>query len=513
MKLLGNKKNVYQKIIVTLLGIVFSTLILELGLRLGGFLFTTLQECNNRISFYKKGTYRIMCLGESTTAGQYPHFLEEILNQCNIGIKFSVIDKGIPAINTINILSQLEKNLNTYKPDMVITMMGNNDSAISYYKDIPEANRELFQHCSLYRFIRSIYMHIVHKLKKEDIYGLDKAGSKRRTEPKETPSAAENKFSSSEESFKKAIALNPKNDGAYVELGWLYRMQGKFPEAEELFKKAIALNPKNDKAYVELGWLYRRQGKFPEAEEPFKKAIALNPENDEAYFRLGWLYRLQRKPLEAEEVLKKAIALNPKNDGAYVELGWLYRLQDKFPQAEEVLKKAIALNPKNDNAYVGLGWLYRQQDKFPEAEELFKKAVALNPEDDLACRALGSLYREMNRIELVEEYNKKVSDEYRPLTVDNYRRLKTILDRRAIRLVCVQYPMRSVEPLKQIFEGERRVIFVDNERVFKEAVIQLSYREYFRDMFAGDFGHCTSKGNRLLAENIANVILKEIFGK
>lgn len=40
-----------------------------------------------------------------------------------------------------------------------------------------------------------------------------------------------------------------------------------------------------------------------------------------------------------------------------------------------------------------------------------------------------------------------------------------------------------------------------------------SYKEYFGDMFAGDFGHCTKKGNRLLAENIANVILKEVFGK
>ena len=31
------------------------------------------------------------------------------------------------------------------------------------------------------------------------------------------------------------------------------------------------------------------------------------------------------------------------------------------------------------------------------------------------------------------------------------------------------------------------------------------------DMFGGDFGHCTVKGNRLLAENVARVILKEIF--
>ncbi|MFH1622153.1 MAG: hypothetical protein ABIA97_03435, partial [Candidatus Omnitrophota bacterium] len=68
-----------------------------------------------------------------------------------------------------------------------------------------------------------------------------------------------------------------------------------------------------------------------------------------------------------------------------------------------------------------------------------------------------------------------------------------------------------VEPLKKMFEDQEDVIFVSNERVFKEALKQASYKEYFTDMFAGDFGHCTQKGNRLLAENIANVILRECF--
>jgi len=32
-------------------------------------------------------------------------------------------------------------------------------------------------------------------------------------------------------------------------------------------------------------------------------------------------------------------------------------------------------------------------------------------------------------------------------------------------------------------------------------------------MFGGDFGHCTDKGNKLLANNIAGAVLKEIFGR
>ncbi len=51
------------------------------------------------------------------------------------------------------------------------------------------------------------------------------------------------------------------------------------------------------------------------------------------------------------------------------------------------------------------------------------------------------------------------------------------------------------------------IIFVDNEKLFRKAVRQDGMTVYFRDMFAVEFGHCTEKGNRLLAENIARSIL------
>jgi len=57
------------------------------------------------------------------------------------------------------------------------------------------------------------------------------------------------------------------------------------------------------------------------------------------------------------------------------------------------------------------------------------------------------------------------------------------------------------------------VIFIDNEKNFKEAMDGSRYKEYFWDRFARDLGHCTAKGNRLIAENAANVLMEEYFGK
>jgi tetratricopeptide (TPR) repeat protein len=545
------KTSPYQKIALILFGVFLTVVILEIGLRLGGFVLLSIKEHRNRISISKKGSYRIMCLGESTTAGQYPLFLEEILNQRNIGIKFSVIDKGIIGTSTAAILSMLESDLDTYHPDMVITMMGINDmgphlpyEAVSDSKFI-----NLLRSFRTYKLSRLLWLHIVTKLKDpkqpkpllqrvelQQVYAEDKDASSSEAllkfskaievNPKNERAYIElgmfyqnkSRFSEAEELFKKAIELDPRNDYAYFGLGDSYQNMGRLFEAEELFRKAIELKPKNDWAYLGLGKLYKSKGRFSEAEELFKRAIELNPNNEWAYIGLGISYQRKGRFSEAEVLFKKAIKLNPKDDWAYYEQGKFYLSWGRFLEVEESFKKAIELNPKNEWAYFGLGKFYQNKSRFSEAEESFKKAIELDPKDDRVYGALEVLFKEMDNLGLAREYGKKAkelrSSYYYSITTDNYNKLKAILGKRGIAYVCVQYPMRNLEPLKKIFQGNAEgIIFVDNELLFKNVLKKTSYQEYFCDNFGGDFGHCTEKGNRLLAESIANTILKEVFNK
>ena len=593
------------------MGLILSLVLLEMGLRLGGFVLSSIQAFENSKSGKQKDAYHILCLGESTTVGQYPRFLEQVLNQRNIGVHFKVIDKGKTGINTLFILSRVESYLDEYHPNMVVAMMGINDQYIKYYQDILEYRTWIFQHCRAYRFGRILFMNLSHKLREQDIYDPNRKNLVRKAKPEDLEkkkflkkaiernpendfayaefgrlyreqgelSQAEDsyrkaieinpkngwarvalgdlyqeqgKLSQAEASFKKAIEINLKNDMAYVALGDLYRNHGTSFQSENILKKAIEINPQNNMAYVALGNLYREHGKLSQAEDLFKKAIELDPKNDKAYFALGYLYQDQGNLSREEYSFKKALALNPKNDDIYIELGVLYRLQKnesskaedlykkaieinpqhdraclalgdhyreqgKFSQAEDFISKAIKINPKNSGAYFLLGVLYQEQRKFPETENMFKKTLELNPKSERALVAMALLYEETGKPKLAQESAKKAeqlrSGDQSTVTTYNYQKLKKILDRKGIQLVCVQYPVRNVASLKRIFEKDKGVIFVDNERVFKEAVKQSSYRAYFRDMFGGDFGHCTQRGNKLLAQNIADVVLKEAFNK
>lgn len=95
----------------------------------------------------------------------------------------------------------------------------------------------------------------------------------------------------------------------------------------------------------------------------------------------------------------------------------------------------------------------------------------------------------------------------RSRTVDNYRKLRTVLAGRGIPLVAVQYPGMPLDLLRDIAGKDPSIVFVDNEWAFLEAVKTMPARDVYRDLFGGVFGHMTLYGNRMLAENVANAIL------
>lgn len=490
-KLLIEQRKFWDKRIARLIFELFIFLILlEIGLRIGGFIYLSFQEYLNYLSLKQKGTYRIMCLGECTTAlggkDSYPTQLEKILNERNIGVKFSVINLGIPGTNTTFIVSQLEDNLNRYKPDMVIAMMGINDrkDIVPYEDASPKKNKLFLQKFNTYKLTRLIWLYIKNKTSK---IGICKLREKEGFIAKAKDLMQLDTLKEPEKMSKKPTEITPKNNKeSPPELKAWFWFREEPRKAEESLKKAIELNPKNDILHLILGIFYSVQGNYDKAEEMLKKAIELNPrDNCQIYFTLGMCYRSQGKYDQAEEMFKEAIKINPSYDRAYFELGRRYMNLGEYDKAEGLLKEAIKINPENGNIYSCLALCYGEQGKYKLAKKYFKIAARLR------------------------------SENYNSVTPYNYQSLREIVTQRGVKLVCVQFPMFSIELLKKIFDDREGIIFVDNEKIFKEALknSNYNYEEYFMDSFAGDFGYCTPKSNGILAENIANAILKEYFNK
>src|SRR5438105_15699377 len=97
-----------------------------------------------------------------------------------------------------------------------------------------------------------------------------------------------------------------------------------FDGAENSFKKAIQINPKALNAVLALGAFYQSRGRFPEAEQQFQTAIQTDPHSADPRAALARLYMIENKGDQAEQLLKQARKDFPDNSVGYRMLGDYY---------------------------------------------------------------------------------------------------------------------------------------------------------------------------------------------
>lgn len=133
-----------KQITLLFIGIVFALICLEIMLQTSSFVIKYATEINNKQKITKKvssdiSSIKILCIGESTTFAQYPkqlvYYLDNLTDK-----KFMVIDCGVPGTNIKNIAERIDEQIEYYKPDIVVSMMGINDAIYNnkkIYKKYP----------------------------------------------------------------------------------------------------------------------------------------------------------------------------------------------------------------------------------------------------------------------------------------------------------------------------------------------------------------------------------------
>ena len=113
-----------------------------------------------------------------------------------------------------------------------------------------------------------------------------------------------------------------------------------------------------------------------------------------------------------------------------------------------------------------------------------------------------------NFFEKAEEYRLK------HFNFNTFKIYNTIVDESVnnnIKFMAMQYPMRSINSLKKLLysnKNYKNITFISNEENFKKYLYNIgSYDDLFIDQFAGDFGHCTELGNKMIAENVKKHII------
>ena len=629
------------RLVAAVAGLSLGLVLLEVGLRILGAGYIWLQGRRGdqavRLtqvplqSVRGQGALRVLCVGESTTAlggrYSYPSQLQEVLNQRGGGQKFVVINRGFPMANTSEILMELEQNLDRYKPQLVVAMMGANDRGVL----LPLLNKAGGERSGLYwlktvRLALLLHQEVVKVLRDEGpgagdgpasilsagappeidlsarrwlerdrvmvrlflshVRGLNAPGQEPLRDPiyshdpryvpglqnlldltrddrykafvKKGSSIHVEHFDALEESYNRQgkvklfwqrlqgpLGRHATSVQFYLDLSRLLWGRGKLELNDLLLNKALADGLADERTRLYLGFCLEKQGRHRQAQRMYQQALRLRPRWLVGLLLLGHNHARLGEHQEAFAAFYRALAVNPQNLLARLEYGAYLSQRGRAREALAAFEEALHIDPAEAHALFGLGASHESLKQYAEAEEALATALKLRPncrshqkltafytrrKDRRKLNLLLDRARKLPRksrclVDLIGRYyagqgkrrasvqSYEEASYYAPLTRRSYRALLQSLLQRQIRLVAVQYPGRSVEPLRRLFEPGLGVLFVDNEASFQRAVAREGYSELFVDDCYGDFGHGTARGNRLLARNVAAVILAELTGK
>ena len=119
--------------------------------------------------------------------------------------------------------------------------------------------------------------------------------------------------------FNRMINQNRADDITYYNMGNSYYRMRKYEIAIAQYKKAIEINPLNDKAHNDIGFIYLEKLKeYKKAIESFKKATEVNPKHHKAFNSMGLAYEKLDNSDMAIISFKKSIEANSEYYKPYI---------------------------------------------------------------------------------------------------------------------------------------------------------------------------------------------------
>ena len=164
-------------------------------------------------------------------------------------------------------------------------------------------------------------------------------------------------YDHAEAQFKEIIAKVPSLGPAHASLAYLYRQKKDYGAAEDSYRKAIELQPESSDYYLSLAWVQQAGGNPDKAVETLTGAAAKFDSNPKFVYTSALLYYEWGKGDEAAAAFKKLRTLDPSNVEPLYYLGVLAVQKNQPQEAVPYLEQYVAgsgQNPKNLQTAQGL---------------------------------------------------------------------------------------------------------------------------------------------------------------
>jgi serine/threonine protein kinase/Tfp pilus assembly protein PilF len=188
-------------------------------------------------------------------------------------------------------------------------------------------------------------------------------------------------YPQAEKMFFKALEIAPDYTKAYYHVGNYYQKQGKFDQALKMYQKCIKAGG-DPNVYLDMGWVYLLEGDFEKAAISFKKSIELRYFEFLANYWLGLVFKIQGKGKEAKDYYEHCIELSnkllledPENPYVHSTLGLANTSLGDHQKGTQQGEHAVFLDPENGAILYDLARIYALQNQPDKAIQTLEKAL------------------------------------------------------------------------------------------------------------------------------------------
>lgn len=169
------------------------------------------------------------------------------------------------------------------------------------------------------------------------------------------------------------------------------KVDGSYDQAMEIYKKALEVNPKNPGIYIDMARVSFNAGNINEAKNYINKALEIKPRFVDANFLLSQIQVSEGNISSAIQSLDLAISIEPNNPNLYFQLGLLRYNQKDYIGSVSAFERAVVLNKVFANAKYFLGLSYDKLGRKEEAIVQFEDLKTTNPDNQEILNILNNL--------------------------------------------------------------------------------------------------------------------------
>jgi tetratricopeptide (TPR) repeat protein len=204
------------------------------------------------------------------------------------------------------------------------------------------------------------------------------------------------------------LVSTPQNQEGLILKGRSLMNEKRYQEAIVELKKAIEVEPKNMGTYIELARAYMFSGNPDAAEATLKQALSVDPHSIEILFALADFHLTRGKPDQAELIYKQALESSPQNEQVYYRQASLYQRLSKWPEVEATLQKLITLKPTDEKPHIYLGDFFAWLGQPEKALASYLRGTEVNPGSLAARDKLISYYLDIGKMNEAEPKIKEI---------------------------------------------------------------------------------------------------------